>query len=38
MKSFKLKLNSEFMLKWNKTIKTMKESKNRRGLAQVKAI
>ena len=30
----KAKLNSKFVLKWNKTIKTMKESKNRRGLAQ----
>ena len=25
MKSSKLKLNSKFMLKWNKTIKTMRE-------------
>ena len=31
MNVFNLKLNSKFMLKWNKTIKTMKESKNKRG-------
>ena len=35
---FKLKLNSKFMLKGSKTIKIMKRSKNRRGLAQVKAL
>ena len=35
---FKLKLNLKIMLKGGKTIKTMKGSKNRMGLTQVKAI
>ena len=35
---FKPKLNLKIMLKEGKTIKTMKGSKNRMGLTQVKAI
>ena len=35
---FKSKLNSKFMPKESKTIKITKGSRNRRGLAQVKAI
>ena len=35
---FKPKLNLKIMLKGGKTIKTMKGSKNRTGLTQVKAI
>ena len=35
---FKPKLNLKIMLKGGKTIKTMKGSKNRMGLTQVKAI
>ena len=34
---FKPKFDLKFMLQGNKTIKTMKGSKNRRGLTQVKA-
>ena len=35
---FKPKVNLKFMLKGSKTIKTMKRSKNRGGLTQVKAM
>ena len=35
---FKPKINSKYMLKWSKTIKIMKVSKNRRALTQVQAI
>ena len=35
---FKQKLNLKFMLKGSKTMKTIKNSKNRRGLTQANAI